>query len=153
MKAYLGIGSNIGDRNGFIAKALQAINEENIILEKSSIYETEPVGYKDQGKFLNAVILVETRKTPQQLLAHISKIESSLDRERIIKNGPRTIDIDILFFESKIIQEDALTIPHPRAHEREFVLQPMCDINKDLIHPVYQKTMATLLEGLQNDKK
>ncbi|MDP2642632.1 MAG: 2-amino-4-hydroxy-6-hydroxymethyldihydropteridine diphosphokinase [Candidatus Peregrinibacteria bacterium] len=127
-KAYLSLGSNLGDRDDFLKKAISAIKKTEKIIKKSKIYETSPVGHKDQGDFLNMVIKIETLLTPQKLLEKLMEIEKKLGRERRIKNGPRTIDIDILTFGNTIVDEPNLKIPHPRMHERKFVLVPLMEL-------------------------
>jgi len=127
-KAYLSLGSNIENREDFLKKAIFEIKKIAKIIKKSKIYETSPVGYKKQGDFLNMVIKIVTTLKPQELFEKIQKIERELGRERKIKNGPRTIDIDILTFEDTIIDEPNLKIPHPRMHERKFVLVPLLEL-------------------------
>lgn len=127
-KAYLSLGSNIENRENFLKKAISEIKKIAKITKKSKIYETSPVGYKNQGDFLNMVIQIETSLNPRKLLEEIQKIEKELGRERKIKNGPRTIDIDILTFEDTIVDEPNLKIPHPRMHERKFVLVPLLEL-------------------------
>ncbi|PIZ76139.1 2-amino-4-hydroxy-6-hydroxymethyldihydropteridine diphosphokinase [Candidatus Peregrinibacteria bacterium CG_4_10_14_0_2_um_filter_38_24] len=127
-KAYLSLGSNLGDREKFLEKAISEIKKITDVTKKSKIYETSPVGYKNQGAFLNMVIQVKTNLTPQKLLEEFMKIEKKLGRERRIKNGPRTIDIDILTFGNTIVDEPNLKIPHPRMHERKFVLVPLMEL-------------------------
>lgn len=127
-KAYLSLGSNIGKRENFLKKAISEIKKIAKIIQKSKIYETSPVGYKNQGNFLNMAIKIETTLTPRGLLEETQKIEKKLGREKIIKNGPRTIDIDILTFEDTIVDEPNLRIPHPRMHERKFVLVPLLEL-------------------------
>lgn len=127
-KAYLSLGSNLGDRESLLKKALSEIKKIAKITKKSKIYETSPVGYKHQGNFLNMVIKIETNLSPQVLLEKLQKIEKELGRERKIKNGPRTIDIDILTFEDTIVDEPNLKIPHPGMYQRKFVLVPLLEL-------------------------
>ncbi len=115
------------------------------IMRLSSVYETEPQGLRDQRWFLNLVVEAETNLFPRQLLGRIVKIERELGRRRIIENGPRTIDIDILFFGNAIVKTGELTIPHPRFAERRFVLAPMVELNPELRDPVSRQTMRELL--------
>lgn len=117
------------------------------ITRVSSVYETEPQGMRDQRWFLNLVAEAETDLFPRQLLGRIVKIERELGRRRMIQNGPRTIDIDILFFGNAVVQTSELTIPHPRFVERRFVLEPMVELAPDLRDPVSRKTMRELLAG------
>ena len=127
---FLGIGSNLGDRRENIRKALKEISalKNTKIIKVSKIIETEPVGGPAQGRFLNAAIKLETDILPITLLKELKKIERKLGRTRQVRNGPRTIDLDILFYADKIIKRKELTIPHPRIFEREFVLKPLSEI-------------------------
>lgn len=129
---YIGIGSNLGDRQKYIGNAIKELRSGKSInvLRVSSIYETEPVGLKEQNNFLNGVIEIETGLTPEELLKEISAIENRLGRKRTVKNGPRTIDLDILYYGDEIIDMPALKIPHPRMMEREFVLRGLKELGK-----------------------
>ena len=133
-KSYLGLGTNIGDRLGYLNKALKILNSNpNInITKKSKIYETKAWGYKEQADFLNMCIEIETSLNPYELLNACQGVEQDLNRERKIRWGPRTIDVDILFFNDIILQEENLEIPHPRIKERAFVLIPLIDLNDKL---------------------
>jgi 2-amino-4-hydroxy-6-hydroxymethyldihydropteridine diphosphokinase len=117
------------------------------VLRESPIYETEPVGYADQRWFLNMVVEGGTALFPMQLLTRIGKIERALGRVRTVPNGPRTIDIDILLYGSAVIRTPRLEVPHPRMHERRFVLAPLADLAPDLRHPVMRQTIRQLLEA------
>lgn len=144
--AYLGLGCNLGDREGNIATALQRLSQRMTIDQVSSIYETEPTGYREQPWFLNAVCRVSTGLDPSSLLRLIKEIETELGRVPSFPHGPRIIDIDILFFGDEVMETDTLTIPHPRIAERFFVLIPLVEIAPELVHPVAQKTLKQLLE-------
>ena len=135
VKAFLSLGSNMGDRLEYLSKAIDKIAEIQgcNILNKSRVYETEPWGYENQEAFLNLCISIETSLSPYELLESLQTIELELDRVRKIHWGPRTIDIDILLFDDIICEDDKLTIPHPRMRERAFVLIPLYDIEKNLI--------------------
>ncbi|WP_347450860.1 2-amino-4-hydroxy-6-hydroxymethyldihydropteridine diphosphokinase [Acetoanaerobium noterae] len=135
VKAFLSLGSNMGDRLEYLSKAIDKIAEIQgcNILNKSRVYETEPWGYENQEAFLNLCISIETSLSPYELLESLQTIELELDRVRKIHWGPRTIDIDILLFDDIICEDDKLTIPHPRMSERAFVLIPLYDIEKNLI--------------------
>ena len=135
VKAFLSLGSNMGDRLEYLSKAIDKIAEIQgcNILNKSRVYETEPWGYENQEAFLNLCISIETSLSPYELLESLQAIELELDRVRKIHWGPRTIDIDILLFDDIICEDDKLTIPHPRMSERAFVLIPLYDIEKNLI--------------------
>jgi 2-amino-4-hydroxy-6-hydroxymethyldihydropteridine diphosphokinase len=145
-KAYLLTGGNEGDSHLYLQRALT--NIELIcgqILQVSSVYQTAPWGKKDQPDFLNQVILVNTKLDPHALLNAILGIEEKSGRIRTIKYAPRTIDIDILFYNQLILEEPGLSIPHPRIAERRFVLEPLNEISPGLVHPVLGKTISRLL--------
>ncbi|PEL10038.1 2-amino-4-hydroxy-6-hydroxymethyldihydropteridine diphosphokinase [Bacillus sp. AFS017336] len=133
-ESYLSLGTNIGDREGFLTKAIKELVEHSDIQVEqiSSIYETDPVGYVDQDPFLNLVIKISTNLTPLQLLDVTQGIENSLGRKRELRWGPRTIDLDILLFNHENIEVENLRIPHPRMFERSFVLIPLNEINQSL---------------------
>lgn len=150
MIAYLSLGSNIADREANLRTAIDELKKLGIMVSVSPVYETEPVGFQDQPDFLNCVVAFETILDPHALLASTQNIENSLGRVRTILNGPRTIDIDILMYGDAIIQTDTLTIPHPRMHERRFVLTPFADIAPDAVHPTSGKTVRTLLNELHD---
>lgn len=117
-----------------------------LVRRESPVYETEPVGYTRQGWFLNMVVEAETALFPMQLLARAAKIERVLGRLRTVPNGPRTIDVDILLYGNAVVRSARLQIPHPRMHERRFVLAPLADLSPDLRHPVSRKTVRQMLE-------
>lgn len=144
-KVYLGLGSNIGDRKANLNSAIKMLGERMKIDAVSSIYETEPLGYDDQPKFLNAVCLARTNLGPLQLLSLVKGIESSMGRETGFPNGPRTIDIDIILYNDMSVIDPELTIPHPRMSERAFVLIPLAEIAPtNLIHPFTRERIADL---------
>lgn len=130
MLSYIGIGSNLGDRQKNIEDAIQRLREtERVIVKKvSPMYEMDPVGGPPQPRYLNGVIEIETNMTPRELLIVMQRIENQLGRSRAVKHGPRTIDLDILTYDDKKIDEPDLKIPHPRMNERDFVLKPLRDI-------------------------
>ena len=143
---YLALGSNLGDRRGNLRAAIENMKSAGIsVLRESPIYETEPVGYTAQRWFLNMVVEAETALFPMQLLTRAGKIERTLGRVRTIPNGPRTIDIDILLYGTAVVRTPRLEIPHPRMHERRFVLVPLADLAPDLRHPVSRKTVRQML--------
>ncbi len=152
--AYIGVGSNIGDRFNNIKSAENNINSSEFcaISEISKIYETEPVGYLEQDKFLNCVFKINTQLSPEQLLKFLLKTEKELKRERIIHWGPRTIDLDILFYNNLVISSEELIIPHPRMHERMFVLKPMCDLDSEYFHPVLHIRCGKMEENLKSEQ-
>lgn len=136
-KVYLSLGSNIGNRLEYIHEAVQMLhNQEEIkVVNISSVYETDPVGYEEQALFLNIVIQVKTSLNPCSLLEQCQNIESELGRKRIIRWGPRTIDLDILLYNQENIVSEKLIIPHPRIEERAFVLVPLIEIAPDIKLP------------------
>jgi 2-amino-4-hydroxy-6-hydroxymethyldihydropteridine diphosphokinase len=143
---YLGLGSNIGNSQHMLQAAIDRLNSSDLRVQRvSSVYKTEPQERRNQHWFLNAAVEAETDLFPRQLLARIAKIEQQLGRRRMLANGPRTIDIDILFYGSFIVQTPELTIPHPRLGERRFVLAPMAELAPDLRDPVTRRTMRDLL--------
>ena len=147
VQAYLGLGSNIGDRKQQLLKAIDLIgNIKGIkVTKQSSIYETAPIGYTDQPNFLNLCLEIETELSPQQLLKHCLDIEQQLHRVREIRWGPRTLDIDILLYSDNIIETDNLSIPHPRMQERAFVLIPLNDIASDKKDPRLNQKIRDLV--------
>jgi 2-amino-4-hydroxy-6-hydroxymethyldihydropteridine diphosphokinase len=146
---YIGIGSNVGNRETNCRMAIERLNEKGIEVKKtSSMYETEPWGFKDQPKFINMVIEAETRLEPERLLIVLKDIEKEMGRKETVKWGPRIIDLDILFYNDKIINQDELQIPHPYLHKRDFVLVPLSEIAPNKTHPILKKTIKELMEEL-----
>jgi 2-amino-4-hydroxy-6-hydroxymethyldihydropteridine diphosphokinase len=147
--AYLSLGSNMGDRERMLQAAIEALGAPDLrILRLSPVYETEPVDLPGQPWFLNLVAEVETRLFPRQLLARTSKVEHQLGRRRTVAKGPRTIDIDILFYGNVTCSTAALTLPHPRFAERRFVLAPMADLAPGLRDPASGRTISELLKNV-----
>ena len=146
---FIGLGSNLGNKEGNIKKAIDLMKEKCKILKVSSLYETEPVGYKNQDWFLNCALKAKTNLNPKALLKFLKSIENKMLRVKTIKNGPRTIDLDILFYDDKIINENDLIVPHPRMHERLFVLEPLKEICPDIVHPKLKKSITYLKDKLK----
>ncbi|MBZ5655532.1 MAG: 2-amino-4-hydroxy-6-hydroxymethyldihydropteridine diphosphokinase [Acidobacteriia bacterium] len=145
---YLSLGSNVGDRAANLRAAIERLAEAGTVRARSVFYETEPVDFRDQPWFLNCVIALETSKPPRDLLAHALAIEEGMGRQRTRDKGPRTIDIDILLFGDRVIDEPGLKIPHPAMHERRFVLEPLAEIAPGVLHPTIKQTARQLLGGL-----
>jgi 2-amino-4-hydroxy-6-hydroxymethyldihydropteridine diphosphokinase len=148
---YLGLGSNLGDRQGNISRALKLLHPAVQVELVSSFYETEPVGYLDQPRFINAVCRGSTVLTPRELLHRVKEIERKLGRTPSFPNAPRPIDIDILLYGSQVIRSPELTIPHPRLQERAFVLLPLAEIAPQLVHPVSQARIEELAQRVRGE--
>ncbi len=144
-QVYIALGSNVGDRAGNFRQAIDALAEFVSITRKSPIYETKPWGYQNQRDFLNQVVSGETGLTPLDLMQQLKTIEQDLGREKNFTNGPRVIDLDLLFYDNLIVETPTLSIPHPRMRGRAFVLCPLADLAPDLRHPIFKKTVRELL--------
>lgn len=143
--AYLSLGSNLGERSAYLEEAITRLQAGGArVVRRSSTYETEPQDYLDQPRFLNMAVEVETDLSPRELLALIQEIEAGLERQRTIPKGPRTIDLDILFYGDVVMATEDLEIPHPRIAQRQFVLDPLNEIAPELRHPVTGKTVSEL---------
>lgn len=144
--AYIAIGSNMGDKEKNLNSAIELINNPdfNRVIKVSNFYETKPVGYLEQEEFLNGALEIKTLLSPKRLMRFLLEKEEELKRERIIKWGPRTIDLDILLYDNLITSEEEIIIPHPRMHERLFVLKPLSDIAPYVIHPILNKRVIEL---------
>lgn len=152
---YLGIGSNLGDKEANLKEAIRLLEEDKEcrVVRISDFRITQPVGGVEQDDFLNGAIALKTLKSPEELLSLIGSIETALKRERIIHWGPRTMDLDILFYEDKVINTEDLIIPHKELANREFVLEPLCDIAPWHKHPVLGETVLQLWKNLQNNSR
>ena len=152
----LSLGSNLGDRRSFLEGALAALDgfRDVRVLACSRFYETEPVGPPPQGPYLNAVAKLETELAPAALLSLLLELEARAGRERgAVRNAPRTLDLDLLLHGSTCLEEDGLELPHPRMHERAFVLEPLCEIAPDLVHPRLSETIRTLAARVREPGK
>jgi GTP cyclohydrolase-4 len=147
-KVNLGLGANLGERQANILQALQYLQTRATITKVSSFYETEPVGYLDQPKFLNAACTLETELSPHDLLHLVKWIEKRMGRQESFRNAPRPIDIDILFYDDLVLDTPDLCIPHPRLHERAFVLAPLAEIAPHVLHPILHVTVEQMLDQI-----
>ena len=147
-RVFLGIGTNLGDRQQNLAAARDALRRKMDILSESSIYETAPWGYLDQPAFLNQALEAETHLSPLNLLGFLKRTEEQLGRKANFRYGPRVIDLDILFYGERIIRTPRLQVPHPRLAERAFVLVPLAEIAPDFLHPQNHQSVRQLLEAL-----
>ena len=149
-KVYIAAGANLGDKEETLKEAIAKINERKdcIVTKVSNFYTTDPVGYENQDKFVNCVFEINTLQTPSELMDTLLSIEAEFKRERVIRWGPRTLDLDIIFYDDITSYDEHILIPHPRAHERQFVMKPMCDINPYFVHPVYRKRVMDISSEL-----
>ena len=154
-RAYIALGSNIAPRMDYLLQAIEAIGDvkQMSVVKKSSIYETEPVGYENQENFLNQVVEITTQYSPLELLEACQLIENKLGRERDIRWGPRTIDLDILLYNQESIVTNQLIIPHPRMDSRAFVLVPLAELNPELIIPTTNNAVREHLSLISNHEK
>ncbi|MEM1505870.1 2-amino-4-hydroxy-6-hydroxymethyldihydropteridine diphosphokinase [Domibacillus sp. 8LH] len=150
-EAYLSLGTNMGNREDQLREAVRQLQEQKSLrlLAVSSIYETDPVGFTDQPSFLNIVVKLKTSMTPDELLAACQEIENKLGRERIVRWGPRTIDLDILLYNHDNIKSDSLIIPHPRMTERAFVLIPLAEIDTAITLPGTSLPLEQYVKNVQ----
>ena len=144
---YIGIGSNLGDRHKNCLRAVELLKQSGLsVTKQSSVHETAAWGVTEQPAFLNMAVALETGLAPMDLLGLLKKIEKDMGRQETVKWGPRIIDLDILLYDDIALNTEALIIPHPLMHEREFVLGPLAELAKDLIHPVLKKRIGDLLK-------
>lgn len=149
-KVYIAAGSNLGDKEETLKEAIYIIDKRKdcVVTKVSNFYTTDPVGYEDQDQFVNCVFEINTLQTPRELMDTLLEVEKDFKRERIIRWGPRTLDLDIIFYNDIISYDEHILIPHPRAHERQFVMKPMCDINPYYVHPIYRKRVMDISSEL-----
>src|SRR3990172_218123 len=145
---FIALGSNLGDRHANLHAAIEALPPAVEVQRISPIYETEPWGYREQPKFLNMVLQGETELSPRELIAALKNLEALLGRQATFKNGPRVIDLDLIFYDNLVLEEAGLTIPHPGLAERAFVLVPLADLAADKVHPERKQTVKELLQGV-----
>ncbi len=154
---FLALGSNVGDRLANFEQAIQLLSEHVHEISRAQVYETLPVGYLEQDNFLNSAVKGMTDLNPGDLLRFVKEIEKKVGRIKRFQNGPREIDIDILFYDDMVIgdEQNGLLpqIPHPRLQDRDFVLRPLMDLAPDLVHPVLKKTVRELLNELPEENK
>jgi len=148
--AYIGIGSNIGNSKNNCLEAVERLNQYDKVrlLSNSSLYETEPVGGPDQNNYINGVLMIDTENSPEELFVKLKDIEKTMGREETGRNFPRVIDLDILLFDKQVVKLEHLEIPHPRMHEREFVLRGLVEIAPNEVHPVLERTASELYSEL-----
>ncbi|MBR4084298.1 MAG: 2-amino-4-hydroxy-6-hydroxymethyldihydropteridine diphosphokinase [Lachnospiraceae bacterium] len=149
-KVYVAIGSNMGEKEKYLQEAIQGLadHEQILIMQTSDLISTEPYGGVEQDSFLNGMVEIKTLLTPHELLDYLHELEQKAGRERIVRWGPRTLDLDIVFYDKLIFEDDVLILPHVDMENRDFVLKPMVELNANFRHPVLQKTMKQLLEAL-----
>lgn len=152
--AHIGIGSNLGDRVSLCRRAIDEIGKfpRSHVSVRASFYDTEPLEYSDQERFINTVVEVRTELAPEDLFAACLDVERLLGRERAMRYGPRTIDLDLLLYGDAVVRSEYLVLPHPKLHLRRFVLEPLAEIAPGAVHPVLKRRIRDLLEELAEDQ-
>ncbi len=153
-RVFISVGSNLGDSLDNCRKGIErlCLDDKVKLITRSGFYKTEPVDFTDQNWFVNAALLVETTLSPLALLDRTQAVQKQLGRKgTAVRFGPRVLDLDIIFYDDLVMDSERLTIPHPRMHKRRFVLQPICDIDPDVIHPVLERNVQDLLNQVVTD--
>lgn len=153
LKVFLALGSNVGNREENIEKAINLLSEKISDIKLANLYETKPVGYMKQNNFLNTAVSGYTALSPSELFEFIKEIEKKTGRIERFRWGPREIDIDILLYGNQVYKDTNIEIPHPRLHERDFVLQPLKDLNPKLAHPITKRTVEDMLQSIPKDMR
>ncbi len=151
-RVFIALGSNLGAPEKNIKRALHLLKQEGLeIIGESHYYKTRPYGFKEQADFINSAVLVKTSLSAKELFLVLKNIEKVMGRVQRLRYGPRVIDLDIIFFDALVYQDAVITIPHPKMQERSFVLYPLCDIDKDFVHPLFRKSLKALKDELKED--
>ncbi|HLG21010.1 MAG TPA: 2-amino-4-hydroxy-6-hydroxymethyldihydropteridine diphosphokinase [Bdellovibrionota bacterium] len=150
---YIGLGSNLGDREGQVLRAVHEMRSFSRVKKISTLRESEPMGMADQPKFVNAVVEIDTDFNPQEVMVELLRIEAEMGRTREgPKGGPREIDLDLVAYENEVVEKEDLQVPHARMHERRFVLEPLIELNPSWVHPKLQASAVQLLSKLPPDR-